>query len=57
MADIEIITNVSGLDEMETTLNAGGKRAAVKLQTATEKTAAKVLAASTENFTRLIRDS
>jgi len=30
MADIEIITNVSGLDEMETTLNAGGKRAAVK---------------------------
>jgi|SRR5882762_7706372 len=42
MADIAIITNVSGLGEMEATLNADRKKIAVKLLRATGKTAAKV---------------
>jgi HK97 gp10 family phage protein len=49
VADIEIITNISGLDELERTLTEGGKRAAKNFLRKVEKTAAKIFQSNAEN--------
>jgi HK97 gp10 family phage protein len=48
MADIEVVTNITGLDELETTLNEGGKQAAVKFLRKVEKTAARIFQTAAE---------
>jgi HK97 gp10 family phage protein len=48
MADIEIIVNIEGLDELERTLTEGGRKSVKRFLRAVEKKAARVLQAAAE---------
>ena len=48
MADVEIITNIDGLDALEETLTVGGKKAAVRFLRSIERRAAKLIQTEAE---------